>query len=156
MSPYFKQLRARIGHDLLLMPGVAAVIRDAQGRLLLQEKSSGEGWSLPAGAIEPGETPEHAVRREVLEETGLEVVPKGILGVFGGREFRYVYPNGDAVEYTVVLYHCTVTRETTAARDPETKSLRYFGMAEMPGMALPYPMETLFSASQDTTAACRR
>jgi 8-oxo-dGTP pyrophosphatase MutT (NUDIX family) len=85
MSLYFKQLRARIGHDLLLMPGVAAVIRDAQGRLLLQEKSSGEGWSLPAGAIEPGETPEHAVRREVLEETGLEVVPKGILGVFGGE-----------------------------------------------------------------------
>ena len=147
MSPYFKQLRGRIGHDLLLMPSIAAVIRDAQGRLLLQEKSSGEGWSLPAGAIEPGESPEHAVRREVLEETGLEVAPQEILGVLGGRDFRHVYSNGDAVEYTVVLYRCTVISETSAARDPETKSLRYFEMPEMPRLALPYPMEMLFSSS---------
>jgi 8-oxo-dGTP pyrophosphatase MutT (NUDIX family) len=34
--------------------------------LLLQEKASGERWSLPAGAIEPGETPEQAIVREVL------------------------------------------------------------------------------------------
>ena len=147
MSPYFKQLRSKIGHDLLLMPSVAAVIRDAQGRLLLQEKSSGEGWSLPAGAIEPGESPEQAVRREVLEETGLEVAPQEILGVFGGRDFRYVYPNGDAVEYTVVLYRCIVTSEASRPRDPETRSLRYFERAEMPRLALRYPMDMLFSGS---------
>jgi 8-oxo-dGTP pyrophosphatase MutT (NUDIX family) len=129
------------------MPGVAAVIRDAHGRLLLQERSSGEGWSLPAGAIEPGESPEQAVQREVLEETGLVVAPKEILGVFGGQGFRYVYPNGDAVEYTVVLFRCTVTGETSATLDSETKSLRYFAMAEMPRLALPYPTETLFSGS---------
>ncbi|MCL2021173.1 MAG: NUDIX domain-containing protein [Betaproteobacteria bacterium] len=145
MSPYFKQLRAKIGHDLLLMPGVAAVIRDAYGRLLLQEKSSGEGWSLPAGAIEPGENPEQAVQREVLEETGLVVVPEEIIGVFGGRDFRYVYPNGDAVECTVVLYRCMVISEAGVPCDPETKSLRYFEMAEMPQLALPYPIEMLFS-----------
>jgi 8-oxo-dGTP pyrophosphatase MutT (NUDIX family) len=147
MSPYFKQLRARIGHDLLLMPGVAAAIHDAQGRLLLQEKSWGEGWSLPAGAIEPGESPEEAVRREVLEETGLVVVAKEIIGVLGGRDFRYVYPNGDAVEYTVVLYRCVATGEASSPCDPETKSLRYFEMAEMPRLTLPYPTEMLFRGS---------
>ena len=57
MSPYFQQLRAKIGHDLLLLPSVAAVIRNSDGRLLLQEKASDEGWSLPAGAIEPAESP---------------------------------------------------------------------------------------------------
>jgi 8-oxo-dGTP pyrophosphatase MutT (NUDIX family) len=116
MSPYFKQLRAKIGHDLLLMPGVAAAIRDASGRLLLQERASGEGWSLPAGAIEPGESPEQAIQREVLEETGLVVAPTEVLGVFGGRH-------------------------------PETKSLRYFAQSEMPRLAFPYPMQTLFSGS---------
>ena len=88
MSPYFRELRAKLGHGLLLLPGVAAVIRDGLGRLLLQERSSGEGWSLPAGAIEPGETPEQAVRREVLEETRLIVVPTRLVGVFGGEGFR--------------------------------------------------------------------
>jgi 8-oxo-dGTP pyrophosphatase MutT (NUDIX family) len=147
MSPYFKQLRAKIGHDLLLMPGVAAAIRDASGRLLLQERASGEGWSLPAGAIEPGESPEQAIEREVLEETGLVVAPTEVLGVFGGRHFRYVYPNGDAVEYTVVLFRCAVTRGTNRELDRETKSLRYFAQSEMPRLALPYPTETLFSGS---------
>jgi 8-oxo-dGTP pyrophosphatase MutT (NUDIX family) len=144
MSPYIKQLRARIGHELLLLPSVAAVIRNSSGHLLLQEKSSGEGWSLPAGAIEPGETPERAVEREVLEETGLVVSPTELLGVFGGRHFRYVYPNGDAVEYTVVLFRCAVIRETSATLDPETKALRYFAKGEMPRLTLPYSTETLF------------
>ena len=144
MSPYFKQLRAKIGHDLLMMPSVAAVIRDSSGRLLLQEKSSGEGWSLPAGAIEPGESPEQAVVREVLEETGLVVTPKEILGVFGGRNFRYVYPSGDVVEYTVVLYRCVATGASITTLDPETKTLQYFTRAEMPRLALPYPLEALF------------
>jgi 8-oxo-dGTP pyrophosphatase MutT (NUDIX family) len=115
--------------------------------LLLQERSSGEGWSLPAGAIEPGESPEQAVQREVFEETGLVVTPQEVLGVFGGRDFRYVYPNGDAVEYTVVLFRCAVTGKSSAPCDPETKSLCYFGPAEMPRLAMPYPIETLFSGS---------
>jgi 8-oxo-dGTP pyrophosphatase MutT (NUDIX family) len=147
MSPYFKQLRAKIGHDLLMMPGVAAVIRDSSGRLLLQEKSSGEGWSLPAGAIEPGESPEQAIVREVLEETGLVVTPKEILGVFGGRDFRYVYPSGDAVEYTIVLYRCVATGASSTTLDPETKALQYFARAEMPRLALPYPTGALFGGS---------
>jgi 8-oxo-dGTP pyrophosphatase MutT (NUDIX family) len=144
---HIKTLRAKIGHDLLLLPGVAAVIPDGEGRILLQEKSSREGWSLPAGGIEPGETPEQAIVREVLEETGLRVRAAKILGVFGGKEFRYIYPNGDAVEYTVILYLCNVAGRSHSPRDPETKSLRYFAESDMPPLALPYPVELLFAAA---------
>jgi 8-oxo-dGTP pyrophosphatase MutT (NUDIX family) len=147
MSPYFLSLRSKVGHDLLLLPSVAAVIHDREGRLLLQERSSGEGWSLPAGAIEPGETPEQAVRREVLEETRLAVAPTRLVGVFGGEGFRYVYPNGDKVEYTVVVYRCSVIGEVPGEPDPETKSLRYFAIDEMPQVALPYPIEVLFGGA---------
>jgi 8-oxo-dGTP pyrophosphatase MutT (NUDIX family) len=144
LSPYFRQLRAKVGHDLLLMPSVAAVIRNAEGRVLLQERSSGEGWSLPAGAIEPGETPAQAVCREVREETGLVVEPGAIIGVFGGAAFHHVYPNGDIVEYTITLYRCGVVGRADGPLDPETKSLRYFGAAEMPPLVMPYPREALF------------
>ncbi|MGM4915161.1 NUDIX domain-containing protein [Rhizobium sp. 768_B6_N1_8] len=48
------------------------------------DKGSGEGWSPPAGAIELVETPEQAIEREVLEETGLTVIRSEVLAVFGG------------------------------------------------------------------------
>ena len=63
--------------------GVGAVVVDG-GRVLLvrrgQEPLKGE-WSLPGGALELGETLQQGVVREVLEETGLTVVPDGIVEV---------------------------------------------------------------------------
>lgn len=144
MTSYPMELRGLIGNRLLLLPAVAAVIHDQAGNLLLQEKASGEGWSLPAGAIEPGETPQHAVVREVMEETGLTVSVTGILGVFGGRDFRYTYPNGHQVEYVVTLFKCRVLEGGGGWTDSETKSLRYFPRRDMPPLALPYPPSALF------------
>jgi 8-oxo-dGTP pyrophosphatase MutT (NUDIX family) len=144
MASYLTELRSLIGHRLILLPAVAAVIHDAQGRLLLQEKSSGEAWSLPAGAIEQGETPQAAIIREVMEETGLTVSSARILDVFGGAEFRYTYPNDDQVEYVVTLFKCEVRDTGGAWTDDETKSIRYFPQDDMPPLALPYPLSALF------------
>ncbi|MGB3877835.1 MAG: NUDIX domain-containing protein [Shinella zoogloeoides] len=144
MASYLMELRGLVGRRLLLVPSVAAVIRDGDGRLLLQEKASGEGWSLPAGAIEPGETPQEAIMREVLEETGLKVAPVEILGVFGGRDFRHTYPNGDEVEYVVTLFRCAVVEEGGPWTDPETRSLRYFTRDMLPRLTPPYPLSALF------------
>lgn len=138
------ELRGLIGNRLLLLPSVAAVIRNSEGELLLQEKASGEGWSLPAGAIEPGETPQEAVTREVMEETGYTVSSTSILGVFGGKEFRYTYPNGHQVEYVVTLFKCEVMPARGSWTDNETRSLQYFAKNDMPPLALPYPLSALF------------
>jgi 8-oxo-dGTP pyrophosphatase MutT (NUDIX family) len=141
---YLRTLRRKVGSDLVISPSVAAVIHDGTGRLLLQEKASGEAWSLPAGGIELGETPQEAIVREVREETGYDVAIEDILGVFGGKAFRYTYPNGDKVEYIVVLFRCRIVGGDGVALDAETRSTRYFSRQEMPALALPYPMDTLF------------
>lgn len=139
MKSYIQTLREQMGSRLLLCPSVAAVIHDRDGQILLQEKASGEGWSLPAGAIEPGETPQGAIVREVMEETGFPVSVEKILGVFGGKDFRYTYPNGDEVEYVVTLFRCQIIGPQFPIPDRETKSIRYFNAADMPLLALPYP-----------------
>jgi ADP-ribose pyrophosphatase YjhB (NUDIX family) len=77
--------------------------------------------------------------REVAEETGLEVTPNVLFGVFGGKGFRYTYANGDQVEYTVVVFGCAVIGKARGALDGETKMLRYFDPDEMPTLALDYP-----------------
>ncbi|MGW8367697.1 MAG: NUDIX domain-containing protein, partial [Gammaproteobacteria bacterium] len=88
--------------------------------------------------------PDAAIRREVLEETGLIVEPARILGVFGGSGFRHVYRNGDCVEYTIVLFHCRILDDDGAPADTETLSLRYFDRCQMPKLAFPYPLSVLF------------
>ncbi len=133
-----------IGTALLQVPSVAAVIRDESGRVLLQRRASDGGWSLPAGAIDPGESPAEAIVREVLEETGLNVVPDAVLGVFGGERYRHTYGNGDRVEYLVVVFACSVigaspAEGTPAGLDGETLELRWFAPEGMPPLALPYP-----------------
>lgn len=148
-SQYIQRLRNKVGNSTLMIPGVAAAILDATNRILLQEKAT-ESWSLPAGMIESGESPSEAVVREVEEETGLIVTPKRILGVFGGRQFRYVYPNGDKVEYTIILMHCSIVHDTGVIEDLETKSLRYFDKQSMPELALPYPKGVLFNELSNT------
>lgn len=145
MTGYITNIRSKIGHELLLLPSVAAVITNKDGKILLQEKAAGEGWSLPAGGIEPGESPEQAIIREVMEETGLHVAVETVLGVYGGESFRYRYPNGDQVEYTVILFRCQVKESTGSPTDPETRSLAYFTEKDMPLLALPYPKDVLFS-----------
>ncbi len=84
MSLYYKKIREQLGHELILIPSVAAVIKNGQGDILFQYPG-GEYWSLPAGAIEPGETPEEAVIREVWEETGLKVRVKKQKGYLEGK-----------------------------------------------------------------------
>ncbi len=57
-------------------PAAAAVVTDHEGRILLVRRRfppEAGGWCLPGGLAEAGEGPEEAARREVREETGLEV-----------------------------------------------------------------------------------
>ena len=147
MSPYYRALRERIGHELILYPAAGAVIRDERGRILLQEKNFEPGWFLPGGGIDPGEHPEDTLVREVAEETGLVVRPVKVLLIVGGVPFRYEYPNGDRVEITGPIYRCEVVGRTDSPIDKETKRLEYFERSAMPPLRMPYSVDALFADS---------
>lgn len=146
MSEYYKSLRAKVGSQLLMMPGVAAVIHNDDGQVLMMLHHADKKWSLPAGAIEPGETPTDALVREVTEETGLEVLPTRILGVFGGLPYRVTYPNGDQVEYTITVFAADILSGTLHAADGEALEFGWFDPYDPPSMGADYPAEVLAQA----------
>jgi mutator protein MutT len=101
--------------------GVGAVVLDA-GRVLLVKRAheplKGE-WSLPGGVVELGETLEMALRREVLEETSLDVEVGPVIEVFdrihGGPDGRVVF------HFVIVDYLCRVAgaSQPTSGSDAE-------------------------------------
>lgn len=131
-SRYVEHLRDCVGRGLLLLPGVAAVVRDGDGRILVQQREGEGDWGLLGGGIDPGETPAEAIAREVREESGLEVRVERVIGVFGGERYRSRYPNGDEAEYVTVVFACAVTGGRLREQEGETAALRWSDPGELP------------------------
>ncbi len=97
--------------------GVGALIFH-RGRILMAQRGKEPlkgWWSLPGGALETGESLDTGVRREVREETGLEIEPLGVFEIFE----RIMHDEAGTVEYHYVLidYLCRVTGGTLCAGD---------------------------------------
>src|ERR1035437_2170329 len=72
-------------------PNVAALIVRPDGRLLICERTTVRGsWQFPQGGVDPGESPEAALFREVREEVGLLAQHYDVLENRAG--YRYLYP----------------------------------------------------------------
>jgi 8-oxo-dGTP pyrophosphatase MutT (NUDIX family) len=129
MSPYVRSLREQVGHDLLLVPGVTAVICDGD-RFLLARQRDTERWSLIGGSIEPGETPQEAVAREVSEELGVTPAVGGIIGAYGGKRLQSTLPNGDQIAYVTVAFDCSIPRIAYTLEDAELIETGWFTREE--------------------------
>ena len=139
ISTYLRDLRAVVGPRLLLLPGVSAIVRDDAERVLFIRRADDGRWGLPAGGVDPGESPAEAVVREVREETGLTVRVARVAGVFGGAGYRHRYPNGDEAEWVVAVFECDVLGGELTPLDGEALELRYFAPEDAPTLQLPYP-----------------
>lgn len=135
MSDYVRGLRAKIGNDFLLMPTVAVRIRDDAGRLLLVRHVEGR-WQLPGGAIDPGESPEDAARRECREEAALEIELVRLAGVFGGAEYRTRYTNGDEAGFVTTVYDATIVAGEPRPGDDEVQDVGWFSLAEIEALEM--------------------
>jgi 8-oxo-dGTP diphosphatase len=129
ISPYVSGLRALVGHDLLLLPGTSAVVRDDGGRILLLRRGDNGQWELPAGMIEPGEQPAEAILREIFEETGVVAEIERVGGV---ATHRTVYANGDHCEYLVVWFRCRPVGGEARPDGDESVEVGWFAPDRLP------------------------
>ena len=73
-TSYLGRLRAKIGNDLVLMPGARAVMERADGLILLERRADFSIWGLPGGNAEEGQSLEKTMARELMEEIGIEAL----------------------------------------------------------------------------------
>ena len=132
ISPFIRRLRERVGTELLVLPSVSVLPRDADGRLLLVRIIDTGNWATIGGAIEPDESPESAACREAEEEAGVTVRLGATLGVLGGPDYRVTYPNGDETSYVVVVFDATVDAGQPRADGDETSEIAWFAPVDLP------------------------
>jgi ADP-ribose pyrophosphatase YjhB (NUDIX family) len=130
---FIRELRENIGHELLFLPGVSAVVLDAEERVLLVRRADDGRWSLVGGIPEPGEQPAEAAVREVAEETAVRCVADRVLLVQTLRPVRY--PNGDQCQYMDICLRCHAVGGEARVNDDESLEVGWFALADLPPLA---------------------
>lgn len=125
------KLFSRLLHTYFLMArgmtlGVRAIVRSGDGKFLMVRHTYTLGWHFPGGGVETGEASDEALRKELLQETGLKLLGKPALhGVF--------YNNGVSKRDHVLAFLCEV--EGTLACRPtslEIAEVGYFDIDNLP------------------------
>ena len=146
-------LRAKIGHDLLWLTGVTAVVLRDRQVLLVRRADNGE-WTPVTGIVAPGEQPAAAAVREVLEESN--VVASAVRLASVGITEPVTYANGDLSQYVDLTFRCEYVSGDPHPADGENTAAAWFDVDALPPMQ-PHMRRRLDSAlSDDPVAAFER
>ena len=133
MPDYVRDLRAAVGSRRLILVGASAVICDETGQVLLVRRGDTGLWALPAGIMDMDEAIAETVVREVREETGLEVEPVRLTGLYTDPSLQNMsYPNGDQVHVVNATFECRVVGGRLCPDGDETVDVAYFPTNALP------------------------
>jgi 8-oxo-dGTP pyrophosphatase MutT (NUDIX family) len=130
---YQGKLRASVGDEqVLLFVGARAVLRDDAGRVLLIERIDNGYWSLPAGAMELGESIAEAAARELHEETGLTATGVTPFALYTGAAHTVTNQWGHTYQLHVAAFRVDGWRGELVTRTDETTDARFFPVDGLP------------------------
>jgi ADP-ribose pyrophosphatase YjhB (NUDIX family) len=98
---------------------------------LLQRRTDNELWGLPGGAMSLGETVGQAVAREVREETGLEVEPTGLVGIYSDPGHIIAYADGEVRQEFSLCFTARIVGGDARVGDEESTEVRFVAPGEV-------------------------
>jgi ADP-ribose pyrophosphatase YjhB (NUDIX family) len=115
-----------------LTPAASGVVADDSGRVLLIRRTDNNLWTIPGGAMEPGEDIATCCRREVLEESGIEVEIVRLVGIYSNPRHVVEYSDGEVRQQFSVCFACRPAGGGLATSD-ESSDVGYFTPDEIEG-----------------------
>jgi ADP-ribose pyrophosphatase YjhB (NUDIX family) len=103
----------------IIRPGVMAFVLDSSGqKILLHRRTDNGHWSLPGGAAEFGDSVQETVKREVLEECGVDVNIRRLVGVYSDpKRMMFSYPDGNNVHSYSLIFECQAVTDVITTGD---------------------------------------
>ena len=132
MKGYIKELRGIIGSRPIIMAGAGTLLTKNDDSILLIHRTDNDTWGIPGGALELGESLEEAAKREMYEETNLEITDLKLFDIFSGEDYYYKYPNGDEVYNVVAIYTTDNYKGKILADGIESQDVRFFNIRSLP------------------------
>ncbi len=129
---YLESLRKYVGHRPLLTVGVWLLVYNDKNEVLMQKRSDFKSWDFPGGTMELGETLEENARRELKEETNLEMDDFKIIDIFSGEGTYRKYPNGDELYVVSVLAEVNRFHGELKINDTESDVLEWVEIDNIP------------------------
>jgi 8-oxo-dGTP pyrophosphatase MutT (NUDIX family) len=112
-----------------VVPAASAVVVDEAGRLLLVKRTDNGLWTIPGGAMDPGEDIAACCLREVKEESGLDVVIDALIGIYSNPRHVVEYQNGELRQQFSVCFACHPLSNDVATSS-ETSEVGFFSVEE--------------------------
>ena len=140
---YHGLLRRHLGNQRIILPTVRAIIADEDGRILFVKRSDNGLWVMPAGSQELDESVLDALRREVREESGLEVDEAELIAIYSEPRFHFTNSYGGkhqmlAFVFLVRQWHGNLQQQTD-----ETVAAKFFPPNALPPNRPAFYDETL-------------
>jgi len=116
-----------------IIPAASAIIKNSEGKILLQRRSDNDMWALPGGTMEIGESISGTVKREVKEETGLDVEPEYITGIYSDPKHVIEYSDGEVRQEFSLCFACHIV-QGDLHRSEESLEIAFFAPEEIEGL----------------------
>ena len=127
---YIGDMRKFVGHAPIMAVAAMGILYSEEKGLLLELRTDTGEWCTPGGAIELGESLEEALKREIKEETNLDIANPKLFDI--KANVHMVYPNKDEVFYTDIVYEINDFFGELKP-DGESRELRFFSLDNLPG-----------------------
>ncbi len=131
---YIGDMRKFVGHAPIMAVAAMGILYSEEKGLLLEKRTDTGEWCTPGGAIELGESLEEALKREIKEETNLDIVNPKLFDI--KANVHMVYPNKDEVYYTDIVYEINEFFGVLKP-DGESRELVFFSLDNLPENIMP-------------------
>lgn len=129
---YISAMRKIVGHAPLMITACGIIIENDKGEILLQKRRDNGNWGLPGGAMELGEKYIETLKREVLEEAGIEIDDIQLFGIYSGEDRILTYPNGDICCVTSIIFKTSSYRGEIQQNTEEAVKHCFFDANNLP------------------------